>query len=106
VSTARGSEPIWTADGRELLFESGTPERHQFFSAAIRSMSPLRVDPPRLLFDAPQGQYDSTAPTRAWDISADGQRFLLQQVVPSTDKPVTALHVVLNWTEELKRQVR
>jgi hypothetical protein len=25
--------------------------------------------------------------------------------VASTDKPVTAMHVVLNWTEELKRLV-
>jgi hypothetical protein len=56
-----------------------------------------------VLFDGPQGQYDSTAPGRSWDISADGQRFLLGQVVASTDKPVTTMHVVLNWTEELKR---
>jgi Tol biopolymer transport system component len=106
VSTARGSEPIWTADGRELLYRSGTQERDQVLSAAIRSTSPFRVDLPRVLFDVPQGQYDSTAPGRAWDISADGQRFLLQQVVPPTDEPVTALHVVLNWTEELKRQAQ
>jgi len=103
VSTAAGAEPIWTADGRELLYRSETADRHQVLSAAIRSLSPFRVDPPRLLFDSPLGLYDSTAPGRSWDISADGQRFLLAQVVPSTDKPVTALHVVLNWTEELKR---
>jgi Tol biopolymer transport system component len=103
VSTAAGSEPIWTADGRELLYRSETADRHQILSAAIRSLSPFRVAPPRVVFEGPLGQYDSTAPGRSWDISADGQRFLLAQVVPSTDKPVTALHVVLNWTEELKR---
>jgi hypothetical protein len=37
------------------------------------------------------------------DVSADGQRFLLLRNVASTDKPVTEMHVVLNWTEELKR---
>jgi Tol biopolymer transport system component len=103
VSTAAGAEPIWTADGRELLYRSGTADRHQVLSAAIRSLSPFRVDPPRVVFDGPVGQYDSTAPGRSWDISADGQRFLLAQVVASTDKPVTTMHVVLNWTEELKR---
>jgi hypothetical protein len=42
-------------------------------------------------------------PARAWDISADGQRFLLLRQRESTDKPVTTMHLVLNWTEELKR---
>jgi Tol biopolymer transport system component len=104
VSTAGGTEPLWTPDGRELLYRSGTADRQQFFSAAIRSLSPFRVDPPRLLFDDTPVKYDSTAPGRSWNISADGQRFLLPQFVPSTDRPVTTMHVVLNWTEELKRQ--
>jgi hypothetical protein len=76
------------------------------FSAAIGSGSPLRVGVPRLLFEAKNGEYDRTAPDRAWDATADGQRFLLVRNDPSTDKPVTSLHVVLNWTDELKRRVR
>jgi hypothetical protein len=105
ISTTGGSEPIWTANGRELLYRSGTLEHQQFFSAAIRSVSPFQVDAPRLLFEAQFGEYESTAPTRSWDVSADGQRFLLLRPVPSTDNPVTVMHVVLNWTEELKRLV-
>jgi len=104
VSTAGGGEPLWTPDGRELLYRSGTADRQQFVSAAIRSLSPFRVDPPRLLFDDTPVRYDSTAPGRSWNISADGQRFMLSQFVPSTDRPVTTMHVVLNWSEELKRQ--
>lgn len=42
---------------------------------------------------------------RGWDVSADGQRFLLLRNVESTDKPVTEMHVVLNRAEELKRSV-
>ena len=103
ISTAGGSEPIWTANGRELLFRSGTLDRHQVFTAAIRSVSPFQVDAPRLVFEAKAGEYDQTAPGRSWDISADGRRFLLLRAVPSTDKPVAAMHVVLNWTEDLKR---
>jgi hypothetical protein len=55
------------------------------------------------MFEAKGGTYDSTAPDRAWDVSADAQRFLLSRRIPSTDKPVTVMHVVLNWSEELKR---
>jgi eukaryotic-like serine/threonine-protein kinase len=103
ISTAGGFEPIWTADGRELLYRTGTSESHQFVSAAIRSLSPFHADPPRLLFESKPGEYDSTAPERSWDVSADGQRFLLLRPTASTDKPVTVMHVVLNWAEELKR---
>ena len=42
-------------------------------------------------------------PERSWDVSADGKRFLLVKPGPLTDKPVTMMHVVLNWAEELKR---
>jgi Tol biopolymer transport system component len=103
ISTTGGAEPLWTPNGRELLYRSGTPENQQFFAAAIRSQSPFRVDAPRLMFEANAGTYDSTAPDRAWDVSADGQRFLLSRRIPSTDKPVTVMHVVLNWSDELKR---
>jgi hypothetical protein len=48
-------------------------------------------------------EYGTSAPIRNWDITTDGQRFLLVGSIASTHKPVTALHIVLNWTEELKR---
>jgi Tol biopolymer transport system component len=105
ISTAGGSEPIWTANGRQLLFRSGTLDRQQVFAAAIRSGSPFQVDAPRLVFEAKAGEYDQTAPGRSWDVSADGQRFLLLRVAASTDKPITVMHVVLNWADELKRLV-
>ena len=37
-------------------------------------------------------------------MTPDGQRFLLLRNEASKDKPVTAIHVILNWTEELKRR--
>jgi len=36
---------------------------------------------------------------------AGGTRLLLLRPAESSDKPVTVMHVVLNWTEELKRLV-
>jgi hypothetical protein len=74
ISTAGGSEPIWTANGRELLYRSGTLEHQQFFTA-IRAVSPFQAVAPRLLFDAKSGEYESTSPVRSWDVSAGGQRF-------------------------------
>ncbi len=105
VSTAGGSEPIWTSRGRDLLYRSGGPDEQQFLSAAIVSLSPFRTGTPRVLFRAKPGEYDRTAPVSAWDANADGQRLLLLRNHASTDKPVTAMHVVLHWTDELKRRV-
>jgi serine/threonine-protein kinase len=98
VSTDGGTEPVWTANGRELVFRNGG----QFLSAAVRSVTPFRVDPPRVVFTT-KGEYDSTGPLRSWNLTADGQRFLLSRFAGSSDKPVTALNVVLNWAGELKR---
>jgi serine/threonine protein kinase len=49
------------------------------------------------------GEYDSTGPTRGWDVSADGTRFLLGRQIAVDESPVTSMHVVVNWTEALKR---
>ena len=37
--------------------------------------------------------------------SPDGQRFLMLKPVESQTSAPTQIHVVLNWFEELKRQV-
>jgi len=106
VSTAYGAEPIWTARGRELLFRGATPTEMPTLAAGIESSTPLRVGVPRVLFVSKNGEYDRTVPDRAWDATADGQHLLLVKNESSGDKPVTSLHVVLNWTEELRRRVK
>jgi eukaryotic-like serine/threonine-protein kinase len=109
ISTAVGYEPIWIRNGREIVYRSSIRENERlvrvFYSVAIRSLSPFQFDPPRPLFKTNPGDYDSTSPIRGWDATADGQRFLMMKPQPSTDKAVTEMHVVLNWTDELKRRV-
>ena len=106
ISTAYGSEPIWAANGRELFYRSYTEKSEQLYmSVTIRSQSPFRVDPPRVMFRASPGEYDATTPLRRWDVSPDGKRFLLMRV-QAADRPVTTVNVVLNWIDELKPRVR
>ena len=102
ISTGGGTEPLWSTNGRELLYR---PLTRQVFSAAIRSLSPFRADTPRLLFELKDGTYESTSPVRSWSVSPDGRRFLFSRFGESTYTPVTMMHVVLNWTEELKQLV-
>ena len=56
----------------------------------------------RLLF---QGSYERTATiSPEYDVTADGQRFLMVQPLEQRSPP-TEFNVVLNWFEELKRLV-
>ena len=48
----------------------------------------------------------SAGTSRTYDVSADGQRFLIAQEAVGDRTSVSArLMLVLNWTEELKRLV-
>jgi serine/threonine-protein kinase len=102
-STGGGTEPIWAPDGRELLYRGFGPHGG-VMAAAISSTSPFRVNPPRLLVELNTSEYDSTSPVRSWNVSADGQRFLASRFDRKA-QPITTLHVVLNFDQELRRLV-
>ena len=72
------------------------------FSVAIRSLAPFRFDAPRVVFET-SAPYAHSSPDRSWAISPYGGRFLARL---AKDSSVTALQVVLNWGDELKRLVR
>ena len=63
------------------------------FVFEIRVDSGIEVGPPEVLYDDSQGRYTS------YDVAPDG-RFVL---VIGDDRRPRRLNVVLNWTEELKR---
>ena len=69
------------------------------------SLDPFHAAAPRLLFEARPTEYYGSSWVRSWDVSGDGQRFLLLRNEESRDKLVSQLQIVLNWTEELKRRV-
>ena len=58
---------------------------------------------PRMLFE---GQYlpaQGTLPN--YDVSPDGQRFLMLKTADSAETAPTQINVVMNWFEELKQRV-
>ena len=91
VSTGGGSIPHWRRDGKELFYNSGGKLMAVDVKANGSSFEP---GVPRLLFERSGGAGD-------FDVSADGQRFLIPVLVEeSAPDPIT---VVLNWTAEVKR---
>ena len=102
-ATDGGTEPVWAPNGKELLYR-GFGSDGGVFSATIRSLSPFRVEPPRRLVAINTSEYDSTTPVRSWNVSPDGGKFLASRF-EGMEQPITTLHVVLNWGEELRRLV-
>jgi Tol biopolymer transport system component len=87
ISTSGGRFPAWRRDGREIFYIEG---RRKLMSvpASAESMAAGR---PVLLFEAAFGP----AERRPYDVSADGQRVLVAQVVEeAAPSPIT---VILNW---------
>jgi serine/threonine-protein kinase len=97
ISSAGGSEPLWSRDGRQLFYQNGD----RLLAVPVSTTGAFTVGTPRVLFE---GRYrpGSNAVT-PFDISLDGKRFLrVQQVQP--DRPITAIDVVLNWQSRLARE--
>ena len=98
VSTNGGFTPRWRRDGKELLYVA--PDR-RIMSVGVRVTGPtFEVSSVNVLFVAPVDAV-SVAATNRYDVSADGQRFLINAPFENTSSaPIT---VVVNWTAGLKK---
>jgi serine/threonine protein kinase len=99
ISTDGGAEPVWNPTGRELFYRSGD----KMMAVDIVTQPGFSAGKPRMLFE---GSYEvSAASTPSYDVSTDGQRFLMLKPVEQTQAAPTQINVVLNWFEELKQKV-
>jgi dipeptidyl aminopeptidase/acylaminoacyl peptidase len=90
VSTGGGAEPRWGADTREVFFRRGR-EIH-VASLTLDLATPEATGTAQL--------FDAGGDIRAYDVTPDGQRFLLNVPTPSA-KP-QPIAVVVNWRSLLK----
>jgi hypothetical protein len=98
ISTEGGAEPAWNPNGRELFYRSAD----KMMAVEVTTQPRFAVGKPRVLFT---GEYvSSLVPIANYDVSPDGQRFLM---VKETEKAtsITQIVVVQNWFEELKKKV-
>jgi len=82
-----------------LFYRSGS----SMMAVALDMESGFTAGTPQILFEGPYVPTAFSFPF--YDVSADGQRFLMLAPVASQTGGATQIHVVLNWTEELKRLV-
>ena len=104
VSTGGGTRPLWAPNGQELFYVA--PSGALMRVGVDRSQTWTATTPTKLI---KEGYFtvEGGNPGRTYDISPDGQRFLMIKPGGGPDQTAapTSLVVVQNWTEELKRVV-
>ena len=98
VSTDGGSGVRWRQDGKEELFYHALDGK--LMVVRVKSGAGFETDPPVALFEFRRG-VTSGANLPSYDVTADGQRFLLNAMVETqTAAPLT---VVVNWAAGAKK---
>ena len=97
ISTEGGTEPVWAHDG-EIFYR----QENKMMAVETKTQPAFSAGNPKVLFE---GQYVPSLQTMPnYDVSADGQRFLMVKA-SEQEQSSTQIDVVLNWFEELKRRV-
>jgi len=100
ISKSGGMGPRWTKDGKELCY--WTPDG-KIIAVSVETEGSFQVGETKVLF---QKNYDvatmgTPAPFPAWDITADGERFL--SLMPVQESSPSPFNVILNWTSLLEK---
>jgi len=101
ISNEGGTEPVWNRNGHELFYRSGD----KMMAVDIGTQSGFAAGKPQQLFEGHYLRNPIGYARPNYDVSADGQRFLMLKPVEQEQAAPTQINVVLNWTEELKRLV-
>jgi serine/threonine-protein kinase len=98
VSMGGGRQPQWSRDGRELFYLDGAGF---LTSVPVETRTTFAAAKPTRALDT---RYFSSNGPWTYDISSDGQRFLmLKDATPAdTNSAPASMVVVVNWLEELK----
>ena len=106
VSTSGGSQPLWARNGRELFFLDGD---NNLMSVAVPRSGSFTPGNPTKILGTLAARYFTAGPGRTYDVSRDGQQFLMIRAGVTADltSPTTSTNIVVvaNWLEELKQLV-
>ena len=99
ISTEGGTEPVWNRNGRELFYRNGD----KMMAVDIATQPSFTAGKPHMLFEGHYVPPPGTTPN--YDVSPDGQRFLMIKSSEAGEAAPAQINVVMNWFEELKRLV-
>ena len=99
VSTSGGDEPLWSRQGHELFFRRGDA----LMAVDVRPVgSRLSVGPEKTLF---RGRYGIGSVRTGYDVSADGQSFLMLKLLQPREN-LSQFNLVTNWFDTIRQGSR
>ena len=98
ISTTGGNMPVWRRDGSEIFFIAG--DGQMMVSSVKTVVGQLEFGTPKALFKTKMLSLGG-ATSHEFDVSPDGQRFLIGTLVGGSTAPPPT--VILNWTAALKK---
>jgi eukaryotic-like serine/threonine-protein kinase len=98
VSSAGGQEPKWRQDGKELFYLSA---EGKMMAATVTAGTSFEAGSPVALFQTHPRQPVSASDVFSYDVSGDGQRFLILSKVDEANP--APLSVLLNWAAEMEK---
>ena len=97
VSTAGGVQPRWRRNGVELFYLSDD----RLMAVPVQTTAGLKVGAPSPLSETRVVPGGSLGTNANYDVTADGQRFIIASRLGDTDSP--PITIALNWTAALLR---
>jgi len=98
VSRGGGEEPRWRRDGKELFYLA--PDG-RLMAAEVKAAAGFEAGFPSVLFVTHPRQPISAMDFFSYDVTADGQKFLVNTKVDTSNS--APLSVILNWAAELEK---
>ena len=99
ISNGGGEYPVWARKGRELFYYSGS----RLMSVTITTRPAFAASSPQFLLEGRPGTLAASV-TSLYDVGPDEQKFIMARGT-GPESGSMQMHVVINWAEELKRQV-
>jgi hypothetical protein len=103
LSNGGGTQPVWARNGQELFYLDLT---NRLMATQVQTQGrPFIHGTPTRVLESSYAAADVTS--RPYDVSRDGQRFLMIKETPTAAGEAAAprLAVVLHWLDELKQKV-
>jgi serine/threonine-protein kinase len=98
ISAGGGFAPRWSGDGRKLFFRSG--ERVMEVDVVAEGDS-FQAGRPQVLFEG--GYLVGSGMSEAFDVTLDGQRFVMLRPLSSGGGTENNATFIFNWFEEIRR---
>jgi len=98
ISSGGGQEPRWRQDGKELFYVSA---EGKMMAVAVTTGASFESGSPVALFQTHRRQPVSSQDVFSYDVSGDGQRFLIATKVDEAN--AAPLSILLNWASEMEK---